>query len=149
MKTFNFKFKPYVIVLLILTLVISLISLALNVYNLVIYFSIGGIKIISYAIICLATTVIATFILSVLFYSKYKLCNKYLVCNLGFYKTKVKISKISEIINFSAQNKLIIYFNESDYSVIVIAKENYENFISTILKINPRIVFSINNTAKI
>ena len=149
MKTFNFKFKSYVIVLLILTLVISLISLALNVYNLVIYFSIGGIKIITYIIICIATTVIAIFILSVLFYSKYRIYNDYLWCNLGFYKTKLRLKEISEIINFTVQNKLIIYFNDKDCSVIVIDKENYQDFISTLLKFNPKISFSVNSTAKI
>lgn len=149
MKSFKFKFKPYVIVLLILTLVISLISLALNVYNLVTYFSLGGIKIISYFIICFATLIIGIYIVSLLVYSKYRFFDEFLICNLGLYKTKVKIKNINEIILFNDSNKLIIYFGEREFSVIVISKEEFEDFIANLLKLNPQIRFSTNASVKV
>lgn len=149
MKSFKFKLKPYVIILLVLALVVSILSLALNIYNLVSYFKIGGIKIVSYLIICLATLVILVYVITVLTYSKYRIKGDYLVCNLGFYKTKVKIKSINEVVVFNASNKLIIYFGENNFSVIVISKESYEDFISTLIKLNPQIRFSSNASVKV
>lgn len=149
MKTFNFKFKSYVYCLLALALVVSITSFVLNVYNVVSYFSLGGIKVVSYLIISAVTLFIAVYVISLLCYSKYRINGNDLVCNLGFYKTTLSILDVTEVINFTTSEKLVIYFGKRGYSVIVIAKENYDEFISLILKVNPQIRFSVNSKGKI
>ncbi len=142
MKKFRFKYAPSVWVLLILILLLSVGGLVLNIFNLVEFYSFKKtINVISYAIIILITFVLTVFVLSIIFYGNYVIKGENLCVYFGFFKTKYKIEDIVCISLFKKSNKLVVYFKEQTYTVIVIDQNFYDDFVLAIRKINQQIIY--------
>lgn len=142
MKKFRFKYAPSVWVLLIAVLLFSVGGLIWNIFNLVELYSFKKtINIISYAIIILITCALTIFVLSVIFYGNYVIKGDFLYVYFGFFKTKYKIEDIVCISLFKKSNKLVAYFKEQTYTVIVIDESFYDEFVLSIRKINQQIIY--------
>ena len=142
MKKFRFKYSPTVWVLLIAVLLFSVGGLVWNIFNLVELYSFKKtINIISYALIILITFLLTVFVLSVIFYGNYVIKGETLLVYFGFFKTKYKIEDIVCISHFKKSNKLVVYFAEQTYTVIVIDQSFYDDFVLSIRKINPKIIY--------
>ncbi|MBO7344774.1 MAG: PH domain-containing protein [Clostridia bacterium] len=143
MKSFKFKYSTAVWVLLFLVLILSAVGICWNVFNLITFFNESTFKAVSYSLIILLTAFMLVFVLSVIFYGKYAIKDGFLVQYFGFLKTKTPISEIVEITHFKKSDKLVVYFADQKYTVIVISPEFYEQFILAIRKVNPKIGYDV------
>lgn len=142
MKKFRFKYSPVIWLLLSIVIVISLTGMIWNIFNIKEYAWAGAFKITIYALIVIITACLAIFALSVMVWGFYIIKNDCLYTQFGFINNKVKISSITQITHFKKSDKLVIYFEDNKYSVIVIAPNEYSEFIKTIRQINPKIIYN-------
>lgn len=142
MKKFRFKYAPSVWALLMLVLLLSVGGLVWNIFNFIEFYSFKNtFNLVSYAIIILITLFLTIFVLSVIFYGNYVIKSEFLYVYFGFFKTKYKIEDIVCISLFKKSNKLVAYFAEQTYTVIVIDESFYDDFVLSIRKINPKIIY--------
>lgn len=142
MKSFKFKYSLTVWILLVAVIVLSLAGLVWNVFNAFSFSSVGGFKLISYIIVCVLTALLLVFALSIAFYGRYIIKGNMIYSYFGFVVNKIKISDITEFTHFKKSNKLVAYFKDTSYTVIVISPELYDNFVLMVREQNKQIVFS-------
>ena len=142
MKKFRFNYAPSVWVLLVAVLILSIGGLVWNIFNLVELYSFNNtLKIVSYSLIAFITLCLTVFVLSVIFYGNYVIKGEYLYTYFGFFRAKYSINDIVCISLFKKSNKLVVYFKEQTYTVIVIDESLYDDFVLSIRKINPKIIY--------
>ncbi len=142
MKKFRFKFSPLVWVLITLVILLSLSGVAWNIYNVIYFADVNPEKIVTTAIILALNLAITIYALSLIFYSKYVIKKDCVYMYFGFIRSKIKISDIIQFSHFKKSDKLVAYFNDEKYTVIVISPDNYEKFILAVREINPHIYYS-------
>ncbi len=142
MKKFRFKYATSVWILLVVVLLLSVSGLVWNVFNFVEFYSLNDkFKLISYAVIIVLCLFLTIFVLSVIFYGNYVIKGENLYTYFGFFRSKSKIEDIVCVSLFKKSNKLVVYFKEQTYTVIVIDEALYDEFILSIRKINQKIVY--------
>lgn len=142
MAKFRFKYARSVWVLLSVVLVLCLAGLCWNVFNLTEYLWAGALKIASYAILIFLTFSLSVFVISVMLCGNYVVKNGYLYTRFGFIFYKVKLSEIVQITHFKKSDKLVVYYTDQKFNVIVINQAEYERFVKTLRKENANIVYS-------
>jgi hypothetical protein len=143
MKSFKFKYSIAVWVLLALVLILSTVGIIWNVYNFIFFIKESTVKAVAYLLIVLLTLFLFVFVLSVILYGRYVIKGDYLTQYFGLLKTKTPVKDIAEITHFKKSDKLVIYFVDRKYTVIVIQKELYEQFILALREANPAIVYDV------
>lgn len=141
MKKYKVQFSPLIIVLLAVCEVLLVLGLTFSIISLVNSFKLSTVIILTRILITLLNLMIFVFSVSVVFFSKYTLKKEYLILNIGFISTKYKVSDVVEINLFKKTNKLVVYFKDYKYTVIVISPQKYEDFIKDLREINSSIVF--------
>ncbi len=142
MKKFRFKYAPSVWILLSIVLLLSVAGLIWNIFNFVEFLSLSHtFKVISSAIISLVCLFLTIFVLSVIFYGNYLIKGDFLFNNFGFFKSKLKIEDIVCISLFKKSNKLVAYFSNQTYTVIVIDENLYDEFVVSLRKVNQKIIY--------
>ncbi len=142
MKKFKFRYSSLIWILLTLVLVFCIIGLAWNIFNLTQYVWAGTVKILSYSLIIAMTAFLIIFVLSIMFYGNYVIKKGYLFTYFGLIYSKTKISEIVQITHFKKSDKLVAYFADQKYSVIVISPSAYDEFVLELRKENPAIYYS-------
>ncbi len=142
MKQFRFKYSPLVLVLIGLVLVISLLGLGFNIFNIIVTKE-QGFTLISYYIIVVLTAFILVLAISIAVYGKYKIKNGYLYSYFGFILSKIKVEDIAEIVHFKDSDKLVLYTKDNAYTIIVIVPKYYNDFVLSIREENSKIKFDI------
>jgi hypothetical protein len=142
MKNFRFNFSVLVIILLILVNIVCLGGLIFNVYNLISYIKSSSDKIINSCIFTILNLAIFSFALSISLLSKYHIHEKGISLNFGFYKITYKFDEILSLTLFKKEQKLVLYFKDSKYTLIVINSNYFDNFIKKMREIAPEIPFS-------
>lgn len=141
MKTFRFKYSLTVWILLSLVLIFTITGLIWNVFNLIEYSWAGTFRIVTYALIILIIGFLAVLVLSVMLYGRYVIKDGYIYTYFGFIKSKTDIKDVVQITHFKKSDKLVIYFKDKKFTVIVIAPELYEKFILAIREENHAVVY--------
>lgn len=95
---------------------------------------------ISVALLCLAAFLLALF-LSSLIYQYYSVKDGKLKLRLGFIAITYSIDDVSEVIYFKDKQKLVMYYGEDKFTIILLSEEKHENFIKALRKINPEIIY--------
>ncbi len=129
--------------MLFVVLALSIVGLIWNIFNLTEYVWAGAFKITIYALIIAITAFLTVFVISVLLFGRYEIKNGFLYTRFGFVFSKEKIEGITQIIHFKKSDKLVTYFSDDRYTVIVIDKGEYEKFILSLRKINPKIIYDV------
>ncbi len=142
MKRFRFKYSTAVWLLLSLVVILSATGMFWNIFNIKEYAWAGAFKITVYALIVLITAFLTVFAISVMLYGYYLIKGEFLYTQFGFISSKLKISEITEITHFKKSDKLVIYFENNKFAVIVISPTEYEDFIKSIREINQKIIYS-------
>lgn len=142
MKKFKFKFSTFVWVLLSVVLTVCLAGLALNVYNLTEYTFNHAFKFVSFALYTAITLFLTALVLSVMLFSNYVLKNDCLYVRFGFFRSKTKASDIVGITHFKKSDKLVVYFKHQAFSVIVISRDKYDEFVLSLRELNKSITFN-------
>ena len=142
MKKFRFKYSPVVWLLLAVVLVLSVGGLVWNIFNLVEFYSFKQtFDLVSYGVIIAVCAFLVVFVLAVIFYGNYVIKGQTLYTYFGFFRAKMKIDDIVGISLFKKSNKLVVYFKEQEYSIIVIDQNLYDDFVVAIRKVNPKIIY--------
>ena len=141
MKSFKFRYSIAVWVLLAFVLLLSIISFAWNVFNVIHFKGTEQVKIISYYVIAIITAGLSVFVICVMAYGRYVIKNGKLYTCFGFIKFKIDVKDIVGVTHFKKSNKLVAYFSSQEYSVIVISLDDYDKFVLSVREINPSIVF--------
>ena len=142
MKSFRFKYSSTVWVLLFLVLILSVAGVLWNVFNLIEYSWAGTFKIAVYTLLVIMTGALTILVLSLMVYGKYVIKNNCLYTCFGVFKNKTPIKEIIQITHFKKSDKLVMYFNDNKYTVVVIAKENYEQFVLAVREVNPSVIYN-------
>ena len=141
MKKYRFKYNAITWVLLTVVLALGTGGLIWNIFNLEEYVWAGTFKIIAYSMIILVNILLIVFDLSVMLFGYYKIEGMSVICRFGIIKTVYDVNDVVEITHFKKSDKLVMYFKDATYTVIVIAKSEYEDFILSLRKINREIIY--------
>ena len=141
-NSFKIKYSAVIWALVVAVAVISLLGFMWNVYNLVYFINAKPLKIITYSLLVLATGALFAIVIGVIFFGKYTIKDGVLCMKLGFFKLKTPVNEIVEITLFKKSNKLVTYFSDSKYAVVLISPADYENFILALRSQNQQIVYS-------
>ena len=120
MKTYKFKLSKIALLLSILAIILSLGGIALTVYRII---KIGftsftvGVQHVVMLIVCVALLVV---FISLLIRSYYKITDKEIILKFGVIKSVFKIEEITSVHLFTKTNKLVVYFKNETYTVIVV-----------------------------
>lgn len=147
MKKFKFKFTTATLVLICLGLVLSVVGIALNTYNIfaeqVWLYANNSLPIIRYVLVYFVSVALAVILTSLLLSSYYAVDEKNFKTSFGIIKSSYDVKTIKLINLDRAMNKLSVYFDEDKYVVIVVKSEWHDEFIDALLRANPEIEFSI------
>ena len=141
MKKFRFNYSVAVWILLSLVLVLTCAGLGLNLFNLIEYSKLGAVKIALYSVIVLLNLALVVMDVSVMVYGCYVIKDGALYSNFGLIRTKSDVKDIVQISHFKKSDKLVVYFKDAKYTVIIICPEKYDDFIFSIREINPAILY--------
>ncbi len=142
MKKFTFKYTKVLWLLTILLLIISLVGVGFNIYNLVKFWNNGITNNISQILLILVNLTLLVFCLSLMIARNYTITNDFLFTRFGILKFKVKLLDITEVIFYEKQKKLVVYFADAKYTVIIIDEKEYDSFADALKEKNPLIYIS-------
>ncbi len=140
---FKLKLSLTLFALLILVVILSLSGFVWNVYNVIYFIGVGGFKIATYSLLVLLTGILSVFAVSALLNCKYSVENKTICLHFGVFKIKTALNDVTEITHFKKSDKLVIYFSDEKFSVIMIDKKDYDAFILAVRAQNPSIAYDV------
>jgi hypothetical protein len=133
------------LILLSLALILSLFGFAVNIYRLINLSEALAYDYISIILMMFVTILLTVIIISVMISSKYTLTKEKLTSSFGIVKSEIPVKDMNQIVLFKKTEKLVIYFGKDKYSVIVVKKEWYDDFIMDMRQLNPDIIYDIKN----
>lgn len=139
MKKFTFKYTKVLWLLTIALLLIALAGLAFNIYYLVQFWSAGISNLISYFLLILINLTLLVFCGGLMFFRNYTISKEHLFTRFGILKFKVKLLDITEVIIYENLKKLVVYFADAKYTVIIIDQADFDKFASALKENNPAI----------
>lgn len=141
MKKFSFRYAGAVLVLLIIVVLLSAGGLVFNVFSLITFIKADTGKAFSYSVMVAINLVLTVFSVALLLNGKYVFKKGCLRCVFGFITVRIDVSQITEIVHFKKSDKLVIYYGDNKYGVIVISPDKYDEFIEELRKINPSVKY--------
>lgn len=148
MKTYKFKFSKLITALCIIAIVLALAAVAFTVYRIYMYGFTSPMLIIQHVAILIVAALALVIFISVLIRSVYKITESEIVLWFGIVKQIFKIADIESIHLFTKTNKLVLYFKNDKYTVIVVKPEWYNEFTKEILARNDKIRYDVSTTDK-
>ena len=143
MKTFKFKYTLTVWILLALVLCLSLAGLSWNVWGAIEYFGLNTVKTVSSILTSALCLILAVVCGGVILFGRYVVKKDALVCCFGVIKSKYDINEMTAVILFKKSNRLVAYFGEKKYAVILISPDSYEDFVLAVREQNKAIVYDV------
>ena len=141
MKSFRFKYTTLIWLLLIAVLIMGVIGLVWNVYSLITLFYLAPFKTAVNAVTVLFNAFFVAFVVSVMAYGKYTIKKGKIYLHLGIIRTRYDIKDIVQFTHFKKSNKLVMYFEDAKYTVIVISPEEYEQFVLAVRENKQSIIY--------
>lgn len=142
MKKFTFKYTKTIWALIAILLIISLVGTGTCVFNLITLWDLGAKNIVTYSILIVVNLLLLSFCVCLIFFKSYTIDDERLSTRFGMLKFKVKLSDITEVTVFEKQKKLVVYFLEAKYTVIIIDEEDFDDFCDALKEKNPSIYVS-------
>lgn len=146
MKTYKFKLSGIALIFLIAALCASAGGIALTVYRIGKYGFSTVLLGIQHVVILAACGLLIVLLVSILIRSVYTITDKEIVLWFGIIKSTYKIADIESVHLFTKTNKLVLYFKNERYTVIVVKPEWYNEFTKEILAKNDRIRYDVSVT---
>lgn len=97
-----------------------------------------------YIILYLVSILLAVLITAMLIRSRYTVTEKQIILQFGLIKSKYEIKSIYSVHLFQGSNKLALYFDDyhTKYTVVVVNRSWYDDFVKTLLERKPSIEFT-------
>lgn len=146
MKTYKFRLSKLVLALLIAALVASFGGIGFTAYRI---YRLGFSTVlfgIQHVVILIACVLLIVILVSILIRSCYKITDKEVLLWFGIIKSAYKIADIESVHLFTKTNKLVLYFKNERYTVIVVKPEWYNDFIKELLSKNSKIRYDVSTT---
>ena len=147
MKTYKFKFsKPILILSILAILVAAGGGIGWTVYRMI---HIGFQTVllgIQYVVLLLVSALVIVIFVSLLIRSFYTVTDKEIVLWFGIIKSSYKIADIESVHLFTKTNKLVIYFKNDKYTVIVVKPEWYNEFTKELLSKKENIRYDVSTS---
>lgn len=146
MKKFEFKFSKATNAFIYIGIALAVIAFGVNTYF-VITQGVGEedkiYPIVRYVLMYFVATLLLVVLVSLKVASYYSIDGKTLKTSFGIIKSKYDVQKIETIMIDRTNHKLSVYFDDKNYIVIAVKEDWYEDFTDELLKINPKIEFTI------
>lgn len=146
MNTYKFKLSKLAILFCILGLLLGIGAGIYTGFRIYKYGFSSPLLIIQYIVIILIALLAIVLFTSILIRSVYKVNDKEIILWFGFIKSVYKISNIESVHLFTKTNKLVLYFKDEKYTVIVVKPEWYNDFIKDILSRDSKIRYDVSTT---
>ncbi|MBE5756569.1 MAG: hypothetical protein E7342_02100 [Clostridiales bacterium] len=140
---YKYKFTKLVWILLGLLTTLFLTSLVSLIYKLISYIGLDDWKKIFYSSLILLVLFLLLIVVALVFIRRYKIKKDKICLRLGLFLTIIDVNKIVEFKIYNG--KLTLFLDDARYTVIVIDKKYFDNFVSEVRKINPLIIYSKND----
>ena len=148
MNVYKFKLSLTAILLSVLGILLGAGGITFTVLRILKYGFSSPQLIIQHIVLLLVSPLAIAVFASILIRSVYKVSDKEIVLWFGFIKSTYKIADIESVHLFSKTNKLVVYFKNEKYTVIVVNPEWYNDFTKDILSRNPNIRYDVSTTDK-
>ncbi len=145
--TFKFKFSPVMLALFALLFVLCAAGIGLTTWQFVGFLKSGDLaspyEWMKYLLLYLVSVLLAVLLVAMLVRSRYVVTDKELILQFGFIKSRYQLSKIYSVRLFKGSRKLAVYFDDfkTEYTVIVVKEEWYDDFVQALVKRNARISY--------
>lgn len=146
MKQYKFKLSKLAILGCVAGILLGLIGIGFTAYRIYRYGFSSAQLIIQYAVVLIVGLLAIALFAAILIRSTYKITDTEIVLWFGFIKSAYKISDIESVHLFTKTNKLVLYFKDERYTVIVVKPEWYHDFIQQLLSKNKNIRYDISTT---
>ncbi len=143
MKTYKFKLSKAAVILTIAGILLGLGAIGFTVWRIYRTGFSEPLYIIQHVVLLLVGTIAIVIFASILIRSVYKITDKEIVLWFGIIKSTFKISDIESLHLFTKTNKLVIYFKDEKYTVVVVKPDWYNEFCKEILARNEKIRYDV------
>lgn len=147
MKTYKFRLSKTATILTVAGILLGLGAIGFTIWR--ILFRTGfsePLYIIQHVVLLLVGALAIVIFSSILIRSVYKITDKEIVLWFGIIKSTFKIADIESLHLFTKTNKLVIYFKDEKYTVVVVKPEWYNEFCKEILARNENIRYDVSVT---
>lgn len=148
MKSYKFRFSKLVLILIGLAIAAALAAVAYTVYRIYLYGFSSPLLVIQHVAVLIVAALAIVIFVSLLIRSVYKITDTQIILWFGIVKQTFKIADIESVHLFTKTNKLVIYFKDDKYTVIVVKPEWYNEFTKEILARNDKIRYDVSTTDK-
>ncbi len=148
MKTYRFKLSVAATVGCVAGILLGLAGIGVTAYRIYKYGFSSAQLIIQHVVVLLVSALAIAVFAAILIRSVYKLTDKTLVLWFGFIKSEYKIADIEVVHLFTKTNKLVLYFKDEKYTVIVVKPEWYRELTQEIIARNKNIRYDVSTDDK-
>lgn len=141
MKKFRFSYSPIVKILIAAVIVIAAAGLTLNIVTVVKYAKSDTLLTVVYGVLSVLTALLLIEAIAIAFYGLYSIKGGFLYSFFGLIYSKTDVNDIIAVQVFNQTRKLVVYFKDEKFSVIIVAPEKYDDFIAALIKANPEIKY--------
>ena len=147
MKKFKYPFPRLTFILIIAGLAVCLAGFIVNLYVCITQGTSWAVNpflpLILYILMFFVSVVAGALLTSVLCSSYYAVDKKSIRTAFGFIRSNYDVNQIDVIVLDRETNKLLVYFKDESYIVIVIKPAQYTDFVQAVLDVNPAIEYAI------
>ncbi len=147
MKKFKYSFPRVTFILIIVGLAVCLAGFIVNLYVCItqgISYAVNPfLPLILYILMFFVSIVAGGLLTSVLCSSYYAVDEKSIMTAFGFIRSNYDLKQAEVIVLDRETNKLLLYFNDESYIVIVITPAQYPDFVQAVIDNNPSVEYAI------
>ena len=131
MKKYRFHYSPVIYCLMVLVLLAAGAGIVLNVLRCTSRdFDVSTWNVLTVAIMFLTCTLLILVVLSLFIRTDYVLKGAKLTIHYGIIKNEIALAAATEIVFYKKTEKLVLYYDEDKYVVILLKPEKHEEFIA-------------------
>ncbi|MBO5714417.1 MAG: hypothetical protein J6R83_03220 [Clostridia bacterium] len=143
--SFRFKISPLVWALIVIVVGLLVTGIILNVQNLIEFWGYDTLDTVTYVLTSIMDLALLVATVMFIINSKYVITKNYVKFLMWGNPKKIPLDKITELTLYKLSNKLVLRYNVSDYTVVMIDVKNYQRFIDVLRSFNNQI-FYLENT---
>lgn len=147
MKKFKYSFPRVTFILIIVGLAVCLAGFIVNLYVCItqgISYAVNPfLPLILYILMFFVSIVAGGLLTSVLCSSYYAIDEKSIMTAFGFIRSNYDLKQAEVIVLDRETNKLLLYFNDESYIVVVITPAQYPDFVQAVIDNNPSVEYAI------
>lgn len=147
MKKFKYAFPRVTFILIIVGLAVCLAGFIVNLYVCItqgISYAVNPfLPLILYILMFFVSIVAGGLLTSVLCSSYYAVDKKSIMTAFGFIRSNYDLKQAEVIVLDRETNKLLLYFNDESYIVVVITPAQYPDFVQAVIDNNPSVEYAI------